>query len=87
MPLVDGAKRYLKKEVFHPWKYQRLIDSEASGGMNYKCLDLMRSKVEGLPKNGVGLFPSGSAVALTAKALEAHACSSFGLDIQTTTTS
>ena len=77
--LTKYAKRHIRKEVFQAWKFQRTIDLEATGGLNYECLNSIRRGVEELERFEIGLTPERSAVARAAKLLEEHAIMDLGL--------
>ena len=80
--LISESRLFLRREVFLPWRFQRTIDLEGSGGLNYQCLNSIRAGVERLKRNEVGLIPEASTVAQAAKLLEKHAADDHQLSIE-----
>ena len=76
---LKEARKFLRKEVFEPWRIQYAIDTKAVGGLNYGACDTIRAQVEQLNKSEKGVFPSGSCMSTHAKKLELHAASVFNL--------
>lgn len=82
--MTQESRKLLRREVFLPWKFQRTIDPEGTGGLNCECLNGIGTGVEGPHKHTVGLTPEGSTVAATARKLESHASADHGLDTHET---
>ena len=84
-PFMKLCETYLKKHVFVPWKFQRAIDLEEAGGLNYRCLNALRKFVEELGFREEGLIPEKTKVRDAATKLEGYA-DSLGLKINVETT-
>ena len=72
-PFVKLCKDYLKENIFLPWKFQRAIDLEEAGGLNYRCLNALRVFVEELGFREKGLILEKTAVRESAQQLEEYA--------------
>jgi hypothetical protein len=75
------SRQFLRRHVFQPWKFQKSIDTNAAGGLNYESCNSIRNDVEELASNTTGVIPHGTTIAKYAKLLEQHAAKDFGLDI------
>ena len=71
--LTRFSKQHIRREELQAWKFQRTIDLEGAGGLNYECLNSIRRGVEELKRNAIGLIPERTSVANSAKLLEEHA--------------
>jgi hypothetical protein len=79
--LLVESRQYLRRHVFQPWKFQKSIDTNAAGGLNYESCNSIRKDVEELGKKSIGVIPHGTTIAKYAKLLENHAVEKFGLAI------
>ena len=75
--LTRFSKQHIRREELQAWKFQRTIDLEGAGGLNYECLNSIRRGVEELKRNAIGLVPERTSVANTAKLLEEHASNEY----------
>lgn len=82
--LVEQLRKLMRKEVFQPWKFQRTVDSHATGGLNCSACDGIGLGVEELDKSKVGCIPCSTSVASTAKDLERHAAEEHSLETKET---
>ena len=88
LPLVfesplDKLCNWHTSRKFRAWKIQRTIDIHATGGLNYRSLNLLRVGVEELGKYNRGIIPHGTTVALRARELEKHGEQQLGLTFTT----
>lgn len=79
--LLFESRRFMRREVFQAWKFQRTIDLCATGGLNHEACNTIRQGVEGLGRHKRGVTPSGASVSRAAGLLEAHAAEMHGLEI------
>ena len=84
--LLAESILFLRRKVTLPYKFQRTIDTQPTGGLNYESCNSIRSGVEELRKHQMGIIPCGTTIARTAQKLEQHAASEHGLAIEQTTT-
>ena len=80
-PILEEARIYLRRSVFQPWKFQKSIDINAAGGLNYESCNSIRRDVEELEKRSFGVIPHGSTIAKSGKILEKHAIAKYGLNV------
>jgi hypothetical protein len=81
------SRQFLRRHVFQPWKFQKSIDTNAAGGLNYESCNSIREDVEELGARTRGCIPHGTTIAKYAKLLEHHAVKAYGLDITVDKTS
>jgi hypothetical protein len=79
--LIKESRKFLRKHVTHAHKFQRTIDTQPTGGLNYGSIEGIRKGVEELSRCEVGIIPSYSTIARCARELEAYASESHGLTI------
>jgi hypothetical protein len=79
--LIMETRGYLRLHIFQPWKFQKTIDTKATGGLNYEACNSIRSDVEELDRYTRGVIPSASTIAKYATLLERHAAEVHGLSI------
>jgi hypothetical protein len=79
--LLVESRQFLRRHVFQPWKFQKSIDTNAAGGLNYESCNSIRNDVEELDSNTIGVIPHGTTIAKYAKLLEKHAVHGHGLVI------
>jgi hypothetical protein len=79
--ILVESRQYLRRHVFQPWKFQKSIDTNAAGGLNYESCNSIRVDVEELGPRTIGCIPHGTTIAKYAKLLEQHAVQAHGLDI------
>ena len=84
--LLAESILFLPSKITLPYKFQRTIDTQPTGGLNYESCNSIRSGVEELRKHQMGIIPCGTTIARTARKLEQHAASEHGLAIEQTTT-
>jgi hypothetical protein len=77
--LMRESRSYIRRHVTKPYKFQRTIDLNPTGGLNYGSLEGIRKGVEELSKYQMGVIPSTSTIARTARKLELHAANDHGL--------
>jgi hypothetical protein len=77
--ILVESRQFLRRHVFQPWKFQKSIDTNAAGGLNYESCNSIRNDVEELASTGV--IPHGTTIAKYAKLLEQHAVQAYGLAI------
>ena len=80
--ILKESRKFMRREVFEPWKIQRAIDTTAVGGLNYGAVETIRKQVEGLGKYERGCFPSRTSVANSARLLEKHAAMAHGIGFE-----
>ena len=79
--VLAESRQFLRREVFNPWKFQKSIDTNAAGGLNYESCNSIRKDVEELGANRIGTIPHGNTISLYARLLEKHAVEDHGLSI------
>jgi hypothetical protein len=79
--LLESCRKYCRQNVTVPYKIQRTIDTQPTGGLNLGCIESIRKGVEELQKREQGFIPSCQTVARVAKALERHAVDEYGFTI------
>jgi hypothetical protein len=79
--LIRECRKFLRQNVTHAHKFQRTIDLQPTGGLNYGSIEGIRKGVEELSRCEVGVIPSYSTIARCARELESHATNSHGLGI------
>jgi hypothetical protein len=84
--LLKECWAYLRENVTRPHKFQKTIDMQPTGALNYGAIEGIRKGVEELYKYEMGITPSGTTIALYARQLEKHASFDHGLEILETNT-
>ena len=71
--ITKKVRAFYRNTVMLPWKFCHAIDCHDAGSLNLRALNVIRSEVEELPSNTIGVIPHGSTVANSARKLEMHA--------------
>jgi hypothetical protein len=85
-PLMKASSMLIRRQKLKEWKFQRTIDIQPTGGLNYCSIESIRKYVEEIPKYRIGMIPSSTTIKATTKELEQHATFDFGLEIMEETT-
>jgi hypothetical protein len=65
--LITECRRFLRQNVTQAHKFQRTIDLQPTGGLNYGSIEGIRKGVEELSRCEVGIIPSYSTIARCAR--------------------
>jgi hypothetical protein len=79
--IFEWSRKLCWKKVTIPYKIQRTIDTQPTGGLNLGCIKSLRKGVEELQKRKQGFFPSSTTVARAARKLEGHVIDEYGFSI------
>jgi hypothetical protein len=80
--LVKECRRaFMREHVTRAYKFQRTIDTQPTGGLNYGSIEGIRKGVEELSCYEIGSIPSSATIARCARQLESHAATEYGLEI------
>jgi hypothetical protein len=84
--LLKECRSFMRENVTWAYKFQRTIDTQPTGGLNYGSIEGIRKGVEGLCTYEMGSIPSSATIARCVRQLEHHAAFDYGLVIHETTT-
>jgi hypothetical protein len=54
--ILVESRQFLRRHVFQPWKFQKSIDTNAAGGLNYEACNSIRTDVEELSERTIGVI-------------------------------
>jgi hypothetical protein len=79
--VLNESAMILRREKMKPYKFQRMIDEQPTGGLNYGSIESIRKGVEEIPKYKMGVIPSITTIKRARKELEIHTAEDYGLMI------
>jgi hypothetical protein len=79
---VKECRGFIREHVTCAYKFQRTIDTQPTGGLNYGSIESIRKGVEELSCYEIGSIPSSATIPRCARQLERHAAIEDGLEIQ-----
>jgi hypothetical protein len=84
--LLKESRIFIREHVTLAHKFQKMIDNQPTGALNYGSIEGIRKGVEELCRYEIGIIPSRSTIARCARKLEQHASVDHGLEILETIT-